>query len=178
LPSQKIAETPRLAPPTNREAGQAPVPAAQGGAAPQGFDQRRDAELIGLTSLGLVVEGVGPEAEHCGVKQLALETAAAKSLSDAGLRVVRNTDNDTYLYINVNTTAMSTGFCFTRYDAHFYTHTTATLSYGARPVLVQVSLLHKGGITGSGASSHGEAVGRTLKQYVDQMAARIRDANK
>jgi transcriptional regulator of nitric oxide reductase len=61
---------------------------------------------------------------------------------------------------------------------YVYTNTTATLSYGSRPVLVQVSLMHKGGITGSGASSHGETVVRTIKQYVDQFAARIREANK
>jgi hypothetical protein len=43
---------------------------------------------------------------------------------------------------------------------------------------VQASLLHKGGLTGSGAGSHGESVVRALTQYVDQFAARIRDVNK
>ncbi len=175
LPSQRAAETPRLAPPTTRETPGVPSPA---GAAPQAFDQRRDAELIGLTSLGLVVEGVGPEAEHCGIRPAAVEAAASKALTDAGLKVVRNTDNDTYLYVNVNTTAMSTGFCFTRYDVYLYSHTTATMSYGARPVLVQVALQNKGGITGSGASSHGEAVVRAIRQYAEQIGARVRDANR
>jgi hypothetical protein len=175
LPSQRVSETPGLAPPTSRDTPALPAPA---GAAPQSFDQRRDAELIGLSSLGLVVEGIGPEAEHCGIKQGAIETAASKALSDSGLKVVRNTDNDTYLYINVNTTAMSTGFCFTRYDVYLYSHTTATMSYGARPVLVQVSLLNKGGITGSGASSHGEAVVRAIRLYAEQISARVRDVNR
>jgi hypothetical protein len=175
LPSQRVAESPRLAPPTSRETPGVPATA---GASPQPFDQRRDAELIGLTSLGLVIEGVGPEAEHCGIKESVVEAAASKALTDAGLKVVRNTDNDTYLYINVNTTAMSTGFCFTRYDVYLYSHTTATMSYGARPVLVQVALQNKGGITGSGASSHGEAVVRAIRQYAEQISARVRDVNR
>jgi hypothetical protein len=102
----------------------------------------------------------------------------SRSLTAAGLRVSRNSDDDTYVYVHVMTTAMSTGFCFSRYDAYVYSNTTATLTHGSRPVLVQASLLHKGGLTGSGAGSHGESVVRTLTQYVDQFAARIRDVNK
>jgi hypothetical protein len=52
------------------------------------------------------------------------------------------------------------------------------MSYGARPALVQVQLLHRGGMSASGIKGHGEAVVRALTQYADQFAARIRDANK
>jgi hypothetical protein len=176
LPSQR--EAARQSPPSGADPGKALVPAASGRATPADFDQRPDAELKGLAALGVVVEDLGSEATSCGLRQAAIDASVSKSLSDAGLRVVRNSDEDTYFYVNVITTATSAGYCFSRYDVYVYTNTTATLSYGSRPVLVQVSLLHKGGITGSGASSHGETVVRTIKQYVDQFAARIREANK
>jgi hypothetical protein len=52
------------------------------------------------------------------------------------------------------------------------------MSYGTRPALVQVQLLHNGGMTASAAKGHGESVIRALTQYVDQFTAQIRDANK
>jgi hypothetical protein len=154
------------------------VPAVPGAAAPAGLDQRPGAEFKGLTSLGLVVEDLGQEAVSCGFQQDAIEAAAAKSLSGAGLKVVRNTDEDTYLYVHVITLATTTGYCISRYDVSLFSNTTATLTYGSRPVLVQASLLHKGGITGSGTKGHGDTVMRTIIQYVDQFAAQVRDANK
>jgi hypothetical protein len=82
------------------------------------------------------------------------------------------------VYVNVITTSLSTGFCVSRYDTFLYTHTTARLSYQDTPVLVQVSLLHKGGMAGGAPAAHAEGVLRGVKQYVDQVATRIRDANK
>jgi hypothetical protein len=150
-------------------AGQDPLPAAS---------QQPGAELKGLSALGIVVEELAPAATNCGLRQAAIETAVAKSFSDAGLRVVRNSDEDTYVYVHVMTTAMTTGFCFSRYDVTLYSYTTAKMSYGTAPVLAQVSLLHKGGQVGGGASDHTAVVNRSLKQYADEIAAQIRDANK
>ena len=76
------------------------------------------------------------------------------------------------------TTSVSTGLCVSRYDAFLYTHATAKLSYHDSPVLVQVSLLHKGGMTGGAPAAHAEAVLRGLQEYVDQFLNRLRDANK
>ncbi len=176
LPSQRAVAG--QGPPGEADPGKALVPAAGGQATPAQFDQRPGAELKGLAVLGVVVEDLNSQAASCGLRQDAIEAAVSKSLADAGLKVVRNSDEDSYLYVNVITTSMPTGYCFSRYDASVYTNTTATLSYGSRPVLVQVSLLHKGGITGSGASTHGETVVQTIRQYVDQFAAQIRAANK
>jgi len=176
LPSQR--EAARQAPPGGADSGRGLVPAVPDRGATGQFDQRPDAELKGLATLGVVVEGLGSQAASCGLRQEAIEAAVSKSLSDAGLKVVRDADDDTYLYVNVITTAMSTGYCFSRYDAYIYSNTTATMSYGSRPALVQVSLMHKGGLTGSAPGSHGETVVRTITQYVDQFAAKIRQANK
>lgn len=145
---------------------------------PQGYNQKPDAELKGLTKLGLVVEDLSPQAAACGLSQGAIETAVSKRLSDAGFKVLRNSDEDTYVYVNVITTSVSAGLCVSRYDAFLYTHTTARLSYQEIPVLVQVSLLHRGGIAGGAAAAHGEGVLRGVQEYVDQFAARIRAANK
>ena len=137
-----------------------------------------DAELKGLTKLGVVVEGLGSESSACGLSQDKIEAAVSKSLSDAGLTVLRNSDEDTYVYVNVNTVHLSTGFCVSRYDAFLYTHTMAKLSYQNTAVLVQVSLLHDGGIAGGDPAAHTDGVLQGVKQYVDQMAKRIANANK
>ena len=155
------------------EAGSPPV-----GSSAQTFNQQPDAELKGLTKLGVVVEDLSPQAAACGLNQGTLETMVSKHLTDAGFTVVRNSDDDTYLYININTASVSTGLCVSRYDAFLYTHTTARLSYQATPVLVQVSLLHKGGIAGGAPAAHAEGVLRGVQEYVDQFATLIRDANK
>jgi len=152
--------------------GQAPAPStapAQTGP---------DAELKGLTRLGVVVEDPGPQAAACGVIQKTIESAVSKRLTDAGFRILRNTSEDTYVYVNVITTSPSNGFCVSRYDAFVYSYTTAKLTYQATPALVQVSLLHKGGITGGASSQHGDAVLRGIQEYIDQFSTRIRDANK
>ena len=137
-----------------------------------------DAELKGLTRLGVVVEDPGTQAAACGVIQKTLETAVSKRLADAGFKVLRNTSEDTYVYVNVITTSPSNGFCVSRYDAFVYSYTTAKLSYQTTPALVQVSLLHKGGIAGGPSTQHGDAVLRGVQEYIDQFLTRIRDANK
>ena len=177
LPSQRPAAPQPPQPPVPPAAGQA-VPAVPNAAAPANLDQSPGAELKGLSALGVVVEDLGAEAASCGVRQDALEAAAAKSLSGAGLKVLRATVEDTYVYIRVVTAYTTTGTCFSRYDAIVYSYTAATMTYGTRPALVQVSLLNRGGMTASGAKGHGEAVTKAIAQYVDQFATQIRDANR
>jgi len=137
-----------------------------------------DAELKGLTGLGVVVEELSSQAAACGLSQAPIEAAVSKSLSDAGFKVLRNADEDTYVYVQIMTTSVSAGLCVSRYDAFLYTYATTTLSYQATPVLVQVSLLHKGGLAGGAPATHAEAVVRNVKQYADEFAARIRGANR
>jgi hypothetical protein len=102
----------------------------------------------------------------------------SKRLTDAGFTVLGRSDEDTYLYVNIITTSVSTGLCVSRYDAFLYSHATARLSYQEKPVLVQVSLLHKGGIAGGASTAHAEGVLRGVQESVDQFSTRIRDANK
>jgi hypothetical protein len=144
----------------------------------QTFNQKPDAELKGLTALGVVVETLSSQATACGLNQETLETAASKALSDAGFKVLRNSDEDTYVYVDVITTKLPSGLCVSRYDASLFTHTTAKLTYQETPVLVQVSLLHQGSIAGGAPAAHAEGVLQGVKQYLDQFATRIRAANK
>jgi hypothetical protein len=144
----------------------------------QTLNQQPDAEFKGLTKLGIVVEGLSPQAAACGLNQATIETAVSTRLSKAGFQVLPNSDEDTYIYVNVITSSLSNGLCVSRYDAFLYTHTTAKLSYHETPVLVQVSLLHKGGIAGGAPAAHAEGVLRGVNEYVDQFSIRIRDANK
>jgi hypothetical protein len=155
-----------------------PAAAAPERPAPQPFNQKPDAELKGLTKLGVVVEELSPQAAACGLNQNTLESTVSKRLSDAGFRVIRNSDEDSYVYVNVITSSLSNGLCVSRYDAFLYTHTIAKLSYQETPVLVQVALLHRGGIAGGASATHAEAVLRGVQGYVDQFSTRIHDANK
>jgi hypothetical protein len=163
------------APPGTMPAGS--TPAAPGGQA-QAFDQRPNAELIGLTKLGLVVEGLSEQATACGVKQAALESAVTKRLTDAGFSVKPNSDEDSYVYVNIMTSSLSNGYCISRYDAFVMTHTTAKLSYTSSPVLIEAQLLHKGGMTGGPPTTHGDGVIKGVLEYIDQFTTRIKDANK
>jgi len=121
---------------------------------------------------------VSAQAVACGLNHDAIETAVSQRLTAAGFAVRRNSDEDTYLYVNLMTTTMPNGTCVSRYDAFLYTHATANLSYRDQPVLVQVSLMHRGGIGSSAATAHGAAVMRALESYVDLFVTQIRDANR
>jgi hypothetical protein len=162
--------------PSSPESAGAGAPAGQLSGQP--FNQQPDAELKGLLKLGVVVEDLSEKAAACGLNQGTLEAAVSKRLTDAGFSILRNSDEDSYLYVNIITTSLPTGFCVSRYDVSLYTHTTAKLSYQETPVLVQVSLLHKGGLTGGAPAAHGEGVLRGVQEYLDQFVTRIRGANK
>jgi hypothetical protein len=140
--------------------------------------QKPDAELKGITVVGVVVEDMGSQAVSCGFSQDPFEKAVSKILTDAGLKVGRNSDEDTFVYVQVSTVAVPPNMCVTRFDTTLYTHTTAKLSYQDQPVLVQVSLLHSGGLSGGGVNGHAENVLRSVKQAVEQFASRIRAASK
>lgn len=159
-----------------RSQAAAPVSGARGAA--QDYDRQPDAQFTGLAKLGLVVEGIGTQATTCGLRQDTIESAVVTQLSGAGLKVSRNSDEDTYMYVNVNSATLASGLCLSRYDVFLYTHTTAGLEYHPAPVLVDVSLMHKGGLAAGAAAAHAESVMRGLQEYVGQIAARIRVANQ
>ncbi len=142
------------------------------------MDQRPDAQLKGLTRLGLVVEGVGADAATCGLKEDAVMAAVTKHLTDAGLRVLRDTDDETYLYVNINTVTVSAGLCVSRYDVTLYSHVAAPLAHTSAPVLLQVELLHKGGLAGGSPAQHADVVTKNVLEYVDQFATRVKNANQ
>jgi hypothetical protein len=164
-------------------AGAAKPAAASEARAPSGttsgtFAQEPGAELKGVKKIGLVVDASGPQAVACGLNQATLETALSQRLTGAGLNVRLNSDEDTYVYVNVMTSHASNDLCVSRYDVFLYTNTTTALSYHSTPVLVQVLLLHQGGLAGGPAATHPDAVQKGLEQYVDLFLTRISDANK
>jgi len=165
---------PAIPPPAGAPAG------ASNSAPPEPFNQQPDAELKGLTRLRVVIEGLGAQAASCGLTEAALEAAVAGKLKSAGFTVPTNTDDDSYVYVNVITGSLSTGSCVSRFDVTVYTHTTARLSYQPSPVpvLVQVSLLHRGGISASAAAGHAATVVKSVSEYLDEFIARIKAANK
>jgi hypothetical protein len=142
------------------------------------FDQRPGAEFRGLKNVGIVVEELGSEAQACGLKRDAIEDALSRRLTAGGLTVRRNSDEDTYVYVNIIASTMPNGGCVSRYDAYLYTQATSKLSYRDQPVLVLVSLAHRGSIVSSSAASHAALVSHGLEGYVDVFLTQIRDANK
>ena len=64
------------------------------------------------------------------------------------------------------------------FDVNVYTHTTARLSYQPSPVLVQVSLLHRGGISAGASAGHSATVIKSVSEYLDEFIDRIKAANK
>jgi len=154
------------------------VPAAPATTGIGAIDQRPDAALKGLTRIGLVLEDLNSDAAACGLKQDALEATVSKHLSDAGFKVVRNADDDTYMYVNINTAKASTGLCVSRYDVTIYSHAAARLPHTESAVLLQVELLHKGGIAGGAPDAHANGVTKSVLEYVDQFSTRIRNAGK
>jgi hypothetical protein len=134
--------------------------------------QRPDAELKGITTVGVLVEEFGPAAATCGFSRDTFEKALAKSLTDAGLKVVPHKNEDTYLDVRVETLSVQPGVCVSRFDTTLYTSTTATLSYQAQPVTVRVSL------AGGGVNGHAANVLRGVQQHVEQFISRIHAANR
>jgi hypothetical protein len=165
------------APPSAPLPGNAPA-AAPNAPPAEPVNQQPDAELKGLTRLNIVIEGLGTQAASCGLTESALEGAVAGKLKSAGFTVLTNTDEPSYVYVNVITGSLSTGSCVSRFDVNIYTHTTARLSYQPSPVLVQVSLLHRGGISAGAAAGHGASVIKAVSEYLDEFIARIKAANK
>jgi hypothetical protein len=153
--------------------GPPPPPGAPPAAVP-----RAGSEFAGLTRIGIVVEDLGQLAIGCGLTHDGLEAAASKPFTDAGLKVSKNSDEDTYVHVTLMTSTMPNGMCITRYDWSIYAMTDATLSYQQRPLLVQVLLAHKGGLTGSMPTVHPADVTRGLTDGLTQIAGIIRDANR
>ena len=173
-----VATETATAPAAGATPATAPAVPASSGSKPDTFDARPGAELRGLKSLGILVEDLSAQAVACGLNHDAIETALSKRLTDGGFTVRKNSDEDTYVYVNVMTTTLPTGTCVSRYDAFLYTHATANLTYRDQPVLVQVSLMHRGGIGSSAPVGHAGAVTRGLEDYVGLFVTQIRDANK
>src|SRR5258708_36378703 len=89
----------------------APGSAASSGSAsrqtPEAFDRRPNAELIGLKNLGIVVEDLSGQATACGLNHDTIESALSKRLTEGGFAVRRNSDEDTYVYVNVMSSSLS-----------------------------------------------------------------------
>ncbi len=170
--SQPAATAAAAGPPPPQ--GAAPPPASS----PDAVNSQPDAEFKGISTIGLVIEDLSPQSTRCGLVQTVLDGQVLKHLTDAGLHVRRNSDDDTYVYVNIKTATVGDGVCVSRYDVYLTTHTTAKLSYQPSPVLVDVSLFHKGSLAGGSPGAQAESVQSGVLTYVDQITARIRGANK
>lgn len=140
--------------------------------------QRPDAELRGLSTVGVEVEPLGQAATTCGFGREMLEQALAKTLTEGGLKVVPHKSEDTYVDLRVETLNVQPGVCVSRFDVTVFTTTTARLSYQPQPVAVRVSLLHSAGLSGGGSAVHAASVLRAIQQKVEEFASRIRAASR
>jgi hypothetical protein len=178
LPAPLGSKPPAGPPPTKslRELTSGAFPTSPQPTSAGAVDERPDAALKGLNRLSVVVEGLGTQAVKCGLKQEALEAAVTKRLTDAGIRVLRESDEDTYLYVNLGTVTTSAGLCVTRYDVTLYSHAAARLPHTPSAVPLQAELLHRGGLTGGTAAAHPDTVLKSVIEDIDTVAARVKAA--
>ena len=99
----------------------------------RGSELEPGAEFKGISTIGLVIEDLSAQSTRCGLVQTAIEGLVYKHLTDGGLQVRRNADDDTYVYVNIKTATVADGVCVSRYDVFLTTHTAAKLSYQPRP---------------------------------------------
>ena len=139
---------------------------------------RAGSEFTGLSRIGIVVEELSTQSAGCGLKREEVEAAVAKPFADAGVKAIRNGDEDTYLYVNIMTSTLPTGMCISRWDWSISSTTDATLSYQHSPLLAQVLLARKGGLSGSMPPTHAADLMKGMSDGLTQIATIIRDANK
>lgn len=149
-----------------------------GRGAPPAVMPRAGSEFRGLARLGVMIEELSAQATSCGLTAQALQDAVSKPFTDAGIRIARNADEDTYIHLTLMTSTLPNGMCITRWDWSIYSTTDATLSYQRTPMLAQVVLAHKGGLSGSLPATHAADLTRSMADGLAQMAGIIRDANK
>ena len=150
----------------------------RGGTPSKPIVPRAGSEFTGLVRLGIVVEDLSTQSVGCGLKREEIETAVAKPFTDVGVKTLRNGDEDTYLYVNIMTSTLPTGMCISRWDWSISSTTDATLSYQRSPLLAQVLLARKGGLSGSMPATHAADLIRGMGDGLAQIATIIRDANK
>src|SRR5262249_55612963 len=135
-------------------------------------------EFRNLPPVGAAVDERSSQSTSCGLTQWGIETAISRRLTDAGFKVRKYQDQAPYAYVEDLKTSLPNRLSLSPYDVSVLTHSMTTLNYQQTPVLVDISLLHEGGITGGSPAAHSENVTHGLVQYVDQFIARIREANQ
>jgi hypothetical protein len=164
---------------TAAASGSAPGPERAGAGSPaKPVLPRAGSEFTGLSRIGIVVEELSTQSVGCGLKRDEVEAFVAKPFADVGVRAIRNGDEDTYLYVNIMTSTLPTGMCISRWDWSISSTTDATLSYQRSPLLAQVLLARKGGLSGSMPPTHAADLLRGMSDGLTQIATIIRDANR
>jgi len=156
-------------------AGAAVLAAATALAMPQAQDG--DAALKGITVMGVVVEELGSQSVSCGMSKDAIEQVVTKIVADAGVKVTKLSDEDTYLYVNVGSVSTPDRLCVTRYDVTLNTHTTAKMAYSKDPALVEVTLLRGGGLASGPVAGHADQVMKNITQNTEALMSHVRAAN-
>ena len=166
--SAPSAAAPAGAPPAETSAA---MPPARPKVLPPG------SELRGLTTIGTVVEDIGPQGVACGLDQAKLKASIARLLADAGFKTERFGNEDTYVLLSTVTSRLSDGTCVSRWDASLITQADATFPYLNGLVAVPVQLLHEGGMAGGSPAAHAKSIGEALTASVNRFVAQIHATN-
>ena len=135
-------------------------------------------ELRGLTVIGTQVDDLTSQAAACGLDQGKIKTSVAKILADAGYKAQPYGNEESYVLVSVVTSRLSDGVCVSRYDASLMAQADATLPYAKGLVMLEVPLLHEGGMTGGSPAQHAAGVMDALAKAVTSFVAQIRAAGK
>lgn len=172
LPPPDAPAAPGAPPAAPATAPAASAPAARPAVLPPG------SELRGLTVIGTQVEDLSPQAVACGLDQNKIKTSIAGILSAAGFKSQPYGNEESYVLVSVVTSRLSDGTCVSRYDASLMAQADATFPYVKGLVMVEVPLMHEGGMAGGSPAVHSKAIMDALAKSVNSFVSQVKAANK
>jgi hypothetical protein len=172
LPPPDAPAAPGAPPSAPATAPGASAPAARPPVLPPG------SELRGLTVIGTQVEDLSTQAVACGLDQNKIKTSIAGILSAAGFKSQPYGNEESYVLVSVVTSRLSDGTCVSRYDASLMAQADATFPYVKGLVMVEVPLMHEGGMAGGSPAVHSKAIMDALAKSVNSFVSQVKAANK
>ncbi len=135
--------------------------------------------LTGITQVSVMAENPGDDGSACGYSAESMRLAADKVLLDSGIKVIPGSDATAEPILHINVTGVHTSaLCAAYVRVSLRAFIRTTLPWGKRPARVSVILVDSGTVLTGSAPGFGERVIAEIKQYTEQICAKVRLANR